>query len=62
MKKLSDRDLVAREYATVDRLVMRRLDRTAWLGGEHEPWMLALAAIALTTELGSCNGRSAGCR
>ena len=46
MKKLSDRDLVAREYATVDRLAMRRLDRTAWLGGEHEPWMLALAAIA----------------
>jgi SAM-dependent methyltransferase len=46
VKKLSDRDLVAREYATVDRLVMRRLDRTAWLGGEHEPWILALAAIA----------------
>jgi SAM-dependent methyltransferase len=46
VKKLSDPDLVAREYAKVDRLVMRRLDRTAWLGGEHEPWMLALAAIA----------------
>ena len=46
MKKLSDRDVVAREYATVDRLAMRRLDRTAWLGGEDEPWLLALAAIA----------------
>ena len=46
MKRLSDRDLVAREYATVDRLAMRRLDRTAWLGGEDDPWLLALAAIA----------------
>jgi len=46
VKKLSDRDVVAREYATVDRLAMRRLDRTAWLGGEDEPWLLALAAIA----------------
>ena len=45
MKKLSDRDLVAREYATIDRLAMRRLDRTAWLGGD-EPWLVALAAIA----------------
>ena len=46
MKKLSDRDLVAKEYATIDRLGMRRLDRTAWLGGESEPWLHALAAIA----------------
>jgi len=46
VKKLSDRDVVAREYATVDRLAMRRLDRTAWLGGEDKPWLLALAAIA----------------
>jgi SAM-dependent methyltransferase len=46
VKKLSDRDLVAKEYATIDRLGMRRLDRTAWLGGESEPWLLALAAIA----------------
>jgi SAM-dependent methyltransferase len=46
VKKLSDRDLVAREYATIDRLSMRRLDRTAWLGGEDDPWLLALAAIA----------------
>jgi len=33
VKKLSDRDLIAREYATVDRLAMRRLDRTAWMIG-----------------------------
>ena len=46
MKKLSDRDLVAREYATIDRLAMRRLDRTAWLRGEDDPEPLALAAIA----------------
>ena len=46
MKKLSDRDVVAREYATVDRLAMRRLDRTAWLSGEDDPWLLALVAIA----------------
>jgi SAM-dependent methyltransferase len=46
VKKLSDRDLVATEYATVDRLAMRRLDRTAWLGGDDDPWLLALAAIA----------------
>jgi SAM-dependent methyltransferase len=45
-KKPSDHDLVANEYATMDRLAMRRLDRTAWLGGEDEPWLLALAAIA----------------
>lgn len=45
MKNFSDRDVVAREYATIDRLAMRRLDRTAWLGGD-EPWLLALAAIA----------------
>jgi hypothetical protein len=45
VKKLSDRDVVAREYATTDRLAMRRLDRTAWLDGD-EPCLLALAAIA----------------
>ena len=58
MKKLSDRDLVAREYATVDRLELRRLDRTAWLGGEDEPWMLALAAIG---ELRPTRILDAGC-
>jgi len=46
VKKLSDRDLVAHEYGTIDRLAMRRLDRTAWMGGEDEPWLHALTAIA----------------
>jgi SAM-dependent methyltransferase len=58
VKKLSDRDLVAREYATVDRLAMRRLDRTAWLGGDDDPWLLALAAIA---EVGPARILDAGC-
>jgi SAM-dependent methyltransferase len=43
---LSDPDLVAREYATLDRLSMRRLDRTGWLRGDDEPWLVALSAIA----------------
>jgi SAM-dependent methyltransferase len=30
---LSETDLVAREYASLDRLAARRLDRTAWLKG-----------------------------
>jgi SAM-dependent methyltransferase len=47
MKKLDDAGLVAREYATIDRLTMRRLDRTGWLGGD-EAWVVALAAIAET--------------
>jgi SAM-dependent methyltransferase len=38
--------MVAREYATTERLAARRLDRTAWLHGENEPWFLALQAIA----------------
>lgn len=42
----NDPDLVAREYKTVDRLARRRLDRTAWLHGEDEAWLLALQAIA----------------
>lgn len=46
MKRLNDPDLVAEEYATIDRLAMRRLDRTAWLGGGDDPWLVALAAIA----------------
>jgi SAM-dependent methyltransferase len=58
VKKLSDRDLVATEYATVDRLAMRRLDRTAWLGGDDDPWLLALAAIA---EVGPARILDAGC-
>jgi SAM-dependent methyltransferase len=46
VKRLNDPDLVAKEYATIDRLAMRRLDRTAWLGGGEDPWLVALAAIA----------------
>ena len=46
-KKLDDAELVAREYATIDRLAMRRLERTGWLGGD-EAWVVALAAIAET--------------
>ena len=46
MKRLNDPDLVAEEYATIDRLAMRRLDRTAWSGGGDDPWLVALAAIA----------------
>jgi SAM-dependent methyltransferase len=46
MKKLSDAELVAREYATIDKLGMRRLDRTGWLRGDDEPWAVALGAIA----------------
>jgi SAM-dependent methyltransferase len=57
VKKLNDRDVVAREYATIDRLAMRRLDRTAWLGGD-EPWLLALAAIA---EVRPAHVLDAGC-
>ena len=47
MRRLGDPELVAREYATVDRLALRRLDRTGWLSGQ-EPWTVALAAIAET--------------
>ncbi|HET7172502.1 MAG TPA: class I SAM-dependent methyltransferase [Gaiellales bacterium] len=46
MTKLDDADLVAREYATLDRLAMRRLDRTGWLRGDDEPWLIALRAAA----------------
>jgi SAM-dependent methyltransferase len=46
MKKLSDAELVAREYATIDRVAMRRLDRPGWLRGDDEPWVVALGAIA----------------
>jgi SAM-dependent methyltransferase len=47
MRRLGDPNLVAREYATIDRLAMRRLDRTGWLSGD-DPWTVALAAIAET--------------
>jgi SAM-dependent methyltransferase len=38
--------MVGREYSTTERLSMRRLDRTAWLRGEDEPWRLALELVA----------------
>ena len=46
MCHLRDQGLVSREYATLERLQMRRLDRTGWLSGGDDPWLLALAAIA----------------
>jgi SAM-dependent methyltransferase len=38
--------LVAVEYATLDRLALRRLDRTAWVRDAGEPIATVLAAIA----------------
>jgi SAM-dependent methyltransferase len=46
MRDFRDPGLVSREYATMERLRMRRLDRTGWLSGDDDPWLLALAAIA----------------
>jgi SAM-dependent methyltransferase len=46
VRRLSDSEMVTREYATTERLAARRLDRTAWLRGEVEPWRLALELIA----------------
>ena len=46
MSDFADQRLVSDEYATMERLEMRRLDRTGWLSGSDEPWLLALAAIA----------------
>jgi len=46
VRDLRDQGLVSREYATLERLQMRRLDRTGWLSGGDDPWLLALAAIA----------------
>jgi SAM-dependent methyltransferase len=42
---MNDPALVAREYATSDRLEARQVDRTAWIHGE-EAWVEALAAVA----------------
>jgi SAM-dependent methyltransferase len=42
---LSDPELVRREYATLDRLAARRLDRTGWLSGLEEVFVL-LRAVA----------------
>lgn len=47
MQRVDDDDLVAREYATLDRLAMRRLDRTGWLRfDELDEEQTLLAAIA----------------
>jgi SAM-dependent methyltransferase len=46
VRRLSDSELVAREYSTTERLAARRLDWTAWLRGEDEPWRLALRLVA----------------
>jgi SAM-dependent methyltransferase len=37
---------IEREYATLDRLALRRLDRTGWVREAREPIATALAAIA----------------
>src|SRR2546423_6755032 len=44
--RLSDPEVVTREYATLERLAQRRIDRTAWLRGDGSPWLDALHAIA----------------
>lgn len=41
---LDDPSLVAREYSTLDRVAMRRLDRSGWLRG-FEPMPTLLAAV-----------------
>jgi SAM-dependent methyltransferase len=46
VRRINDPDLVAREYDSTERLVARRLDRTAWLHGTDEPWRVALQAVA----------------
>jgi SAM-dependent methyltransferase len=45
-RQLDDPARVRREYATLDRLALRRLDRTAWIRPAVEPIATALAAIA----------------
>ena len=46
MRRISNAEMVVREYSSTERLAGRRLDRTAWLHGEDEPWRLALESIA----------------
>jgi SAM-dependent methyltransferase len=46
MRNLDDRAFVSREYASLDRLERRRLDRTGWLRESGEPIDTLLAAIA----------------
>jgi hypothetical protein len=43
---VNDPDVVAREYATLDRCAQRRLDRTGWLRDAGEPGHTVLAAVA----------------
>ena len=43
---VNDPDVVAREYATLDRCALRRLDRTGWLRDAGEPVDTVLAALA----------------
>jgi SAM-dependent methyltransferase len=45
MPRLDDPDVVAREYSSLDRFGMRRLDRSGWLRGS-EPIPTLLTAIA----------------
>ena len=45
MPKVNDPDLVAREYSSLDRFAMRRLDRSGWLRGS-EPIPTLLNAVA----------------
>jgi SAM-dependent methyltransferase len=47
MERIDSPDLVAREYATLDRLALRRLDRTGWLRfDELDEEQTLLAAVA----------------
>jgi SAM-dependent methyltransferase len=43
---INDPDLVAREYASLDRCAMRRLDRSGWLREAGQPVDTMLAALA----------------
>jgi SAM-dependent methyltransferase len=45
-RRIDDPEVVAREYATLERLALRRIDRTAWLRSGSSPWLVALGAIA----------------
>jgi SAM-dependent methyltransferase len=46
MSRIDDPEVVAREYATLDRLARRRLDRTGWLRFEEDERAELLRAIA----------------
>src|SRR5207253_2593842 len=55
---INDPEVVAREYATLDRLAQRRLDRTADVHGGTSPWLGALEGIAPVPSASSleCSG------